>query len=263
MKLPSSIKPLAFAVLRALPPIERRLLPSAGYRRIDRAEAERLQARGSGWKSNRSAAWQQSAYDMLLEQMDAGHPRRDLSIAAEAVDQSGIERPSLLEVGCGGGYHSAIFAALCRNQPDYLGTDFSQEMVEGARRRFPETRFEVADATALPYADGTFDIVFEGVSLMHILEYRKAIAEIARVTRSHAIFHCVPVFDDHPTEYFFKFAYGQPVTEAVYARSELEAEIEAAGLRIEHSWNALDYDVFAVAGAHSHSRTYLCRKPAA
>jgi hypothetical protein len=55
-------------------------LPSAGHRRIDRAEAERLQAEGSGWKSGGSAAWQQRAYDRLLDDMEAGAPRRDLAV---------------------------------------------------------------------------------------------------------------------------------------------------------------------------------------
>jgi ubiquinone/menaquinone biosynthesis C-methylase UbiE len=260
MTLPRAFKPIAFAILRALPAMERRVLPSAGYRRIDRAEAERLQAKGSGWTSGRSAAWQQRAYDALLEDMAAGRPRQDLAIAADAVDAAGISRPSLLEVGCGGGYHSAIFGALCRSGPDYLGSDYSQDMIESARGRFPGIPFEVADTTALPYADNAFDIVFEGVSLMHILDYRNAIAEIARVARSHAIFHCVPIFEDHNTEYLFKYAYGEPVTEAVYRRAELEEALAGAGLVIERSWEALAYDVHPHLGVHSHSRTYLCRK---
>jgi ubiquinone/menaquinone biosynthesis C-methylase UbiE len=254
---------MAFAILRALPAVERRVLPSAGHRRIDRAEAERLQAEGSGWKSGGSAAWQQRAYDRLLDDMEAGAPRRDLAVAAEAVDAAGLTRPSLLEVGCGGGYHSAVFAALARSRPDYRGSDYSPEMIESARRRFPGVAFEVADTTALPYADAGYDIVFEGVSLMHILDWRKAIAEIARVARSHAVFHCVPVFDDHGTEYLAKYAYGEPVTEAIYGRAELEAALAEAGLVIERSWEALAYDVHPWLGVHSHSRTYLCRKTGA
>lgn len=262
MKVPGALKPLAHAVLKAVPPLERRLLPSAGYRRIGREEAVRIEAEGSGWKSPRTAAWQQQAYDRVLEEMAAGAPRRDLAVAAEAVDAAGLAEPRLLEVGCGGGYHSAVFAALAASRPRYLGSDFSEDMIAGARRRFPDAAFEVADATALPFADGAFDIVFEGVSLMHILDYRAAIAEIARVARSHVVFHCVPVFDDHGTEYLFKYAYGEPVAEAVYGRAEIERAIESAGLAIERSWDVLAYDVYPVIGSHSHSRTYLCRKAA-
>jgi ubiquinone/menaquinone biosynthesis C-methylase UbiE len=259
VKVPAALKPLAFRVIRAVPPLERRLLPSAGYRRIDRAEAERIQAAGSGWKNSSSAAWQQVAYDRLLEQMDAGAPRRDLQVAAEAIDAAGFDAPRVLEVGSGGGYHSAIFAALCRSRPDYLGIDYSEDMIASARKRFPDAEFRWGDATALAFDDAAFDIVFEGVALMHILEYRQAIAEIRRVTASHAIFHCVPVFDAHPTEYFSKYAYGEPVTETVFNRAEIEGEFEAAGLTVQQSWHVLDYRV-PIVEAPSYMRTYLCRK---
>jgi ubiquinone/menaquinone biosynthesis C-methylase UbiE len=261
MKLPHLLKRIAYPLLRAVPPIERRLLHSAGYRSISRDEAERLQTQASGWKRPRSAARQQAAYDRLLAAMEQGAPRRDFTVAAEAVDAAGLAEPSLLEVGCGGGYHSAILAALCRCSPRYLGADYSAEMIDGARQRFPGIAFELADTTALPYPDDAFDIVFEGVALMHILDHRKAISEIARVARSHVVFHCVPVFDDeHPTQYLFKFAYGEPVTEAVFSRAELERDFAAAGLAVERSWDVLAYDVFPATGSHSHARTYLCRK---
>jgi ubiquinone/menaquinone biosynthesis C-methylase UbiE len=256
-----SVKKFARGVLRSVPALERRLLPSSGYRLIDRAEAERLQASASGWQSARSAAWQQRAYDRLLVDMAAGHPRGDLMVAAEAVDAAGLDRPDLLELGCGGGYHSTIFAALCACKPAYRGADYSQEMIDGARRRFPGVSFDLADTTALPYPDASADLVFEGVSLMHILDWKQALAEIARVARHAAIFHCVPVFDEaRPTQYLFKYAYGEPVTEAVYDREELEAALRDAGLAIERSWHAEPYDVHGVAGSQSHARTYLCRK---
>jgi hypothetical protein len=55
---------------------------------------------------------------------------------------------------------------------DRHGLSFwSDAMIARARLHYPSTAFEVADATALPYTDGAFDIVFNGVSLMHIVEY--------------------------------------------------------------------------------------------
>ena len=81
----------------------------------------------------------------------------------------------------------------------YTGIDYSDAMIARARARYPSAAFEVADATRLPYADGAFDIVFNGVSLMHIIDYRAAIREAARVAARYCIFHTVPVFDDHQT----------------------------------------------------------------
>ncbi|MES2096950.1 MAG: class I SAM-dependent methyltransferase [Pseudomonadota bacterium] len=262
MRLPAFLKPVALAVLRHLPWLERRVLASAGYRRIDRREMERLQGLPSGWKNESSARRQQLAYEALLAEMRYGRPRQDFRVVAEAVDAVGLLNPTLLEVGCGGGYHSAVLEALATCQPVYTGSDFSSAMVESARRRFPGVRFEVADATKLPYTNGAFDIVLEGVSLMHIPDWRQAIAEIARVARSHVVFHSVPLFDEHPTEYLVKQAYGQPVTEAIYNRAEFERTIEDAGLAIERVRPALSYDVYATVGAHSRSWTFLCGKAA-
>src|SRR5688500_5010968 len=99
---------MALAILRALPALERRILPSSGYRRIDAAETERLVSQGSGWKVSRSAVWQQRAYADLLADAEAGAPRQDLKIVAESIDKAGFIEPSVLEVGCGGGYHGRI-----------------------------------------------------------------------------------------------------------------------------------------------------------
>lgn len=262
MTVPRALKPLAFAVLRRLPWLERRVLASAGHRRIGGADTERLRARPSGWKSRSGARRQQAAYDALLAAMAAGRPRQDFRVAAEAVDAAGLQAPTVLEVGCGGGYHAAVFDELAACRPRYTGSDFSPEMVASARQRFPDTTFEVADATDLPYPAASFDLVFEGVSIMHIPDWRRAVAEIARVARSHVVFHSVPLFDDHPTEHLFKYAYGQPVTETVFGRAEFERAVADAGLVVERAWPALPYDVFATIGAHSQSWTFLCRKDA-
>lgn len=258
MKVPAPLKPLAFAVIRAIPPLERRLLPSAGYKRLSHdAYLRRINAH-SAWTDDGSAAWQQRAYDKLLAGMEAGQPRRDFCVAAEAVDTAGLTHPALLEVSCGGGYHSAVFANLTRAQPSYVGSDYSEAMLASARHRFPGIDVRHGDTTKLPFADDSFDILFEGVSLMHIPQWRDAVAEIARVTKRFAIFHCVPIFDDHPTEYLAKYAYGEPVTEMIFHRKEVEDQFAACGLAIRDSWHVLDYDVFSVVGAHSYFRTYLC-----
>ncbi|MCP6757053.1 class I SAM-dependent methyltransferase, partial [Klebsiella pneumoniae] len=77
---------------------------------------------------------------------------------------------------------------------------------------YPAGAFGVADATRLPYPDRAFDIVFNGVSLMHIIDYAAAIREAARVSSGFCIFHSVPMFDgDQATTFLQKYAYGAPV----------------------------------------------------
>jgi SAM-dependent methyltransferase len=245
-------------VLRAIPCMRRRLMLSADYEVVSLDQARRRQA--GGWHSARIAAHQDAAYQQLLDSMRRGEPRIDMSVAAQAVDRVGLVRPSLLEIGCGSGYYSEILAALAQSQIDYMGIDYSAAMIARARARYPEGNFAVGDATALAFRDASFDIAFNGVSLMHILDYEKAIEESSRVARKAAIFHSVPVFLGYPTTFLHKYAYGGPVVEAVFNRDELIACFARARLRLIQSWPTIPYDVSAVTGAPSHAETFLCEK---
>ena len=189
--------------------------------------------------------------------MKRGEPRLDFKVAAEAIATTGIENPRVLEVGCGSGYYSDVFATLLTCGVQYTGVDYSEAMIARARAHYPSTAFEVTDATKLPYADAAFDIVFNGVSLMHIVDYPAAIREAARVASRYCIFHTVPVFDDYRTTYLRKYAYGAPVIEVVFGKQELMTLCQGAGLRREREWTSIPYDVSAVTGHRSSTRTYL------
>ena len=220
-------------------------------------EAQRAAASSGGWLAARTVTRQERAYQGLIAAMKRGEPRLDFEVAAEAVAATGIANPRLLEVGCGSGYYSEVFATLLPGGVDYTGIDYSDAMIARARARYPSAAFEVADATRLPYADGAFDIVFNGVSLMHIIDYQAAIREAARVASRYCIFHTVPVFDDHPTTFLSKYAYGAPVVEIVFGKPELMKLCHDAGLRLEREWPGIPYDVSGVTGHHSGTVTYL------
>ncbi|MBR9976163.1 MAG: class I SAM-dependent methyltransferase [Bacteroidetes bacterium] len=69
----------------------------------------------------------------------------------------------VLDVGCATGYYSAILTTLgC----EVTGIDISETGIRKAREQYPHIRFEVQDATALPYPPDSFDVVFAvGVSV--------------------------------------------------------------------------------------------------
>jgi ubiquinone/menaquinone biosynthesis C-methylase UbiE len=85
----------------------------------------------------------------------------------------------ILDLGTGTGVAARVLA---RRFPEaeVIGVDLSQAMVEEARRLVPEDlagqmAFEAADASALPYADGAFDLVV----LLNMIPFFE---ELARVT---------------------------------------------------------------------------------
>lgn len=253
----NALRQAAKAVVRRVPWLRRQLFASTDYAVLTPEQARRLQL--SGWSSARTAARQDKAYTALLRAMHAGEPRVDLKVAADVIRHTGIEKPSILEIGCGSGYYFEVFSTMLNRPFEYVGIDYSASMIEAARARYPGVRFEIADACRLPFEDASFGIVFNGVCLMHILDFEAAIAEARRVARSFCVFHSVPLFQQRKTTYLSKYAYGAPVVEIVFNRKELLATMDRHGLELVASWPSIDYDVYPVTGEHSFCETLLLR----
>jgi len=87
----------------------------------------------------------------------------------------------LLEVGCGTGHWSRYFSDMGFT---VTGIDLSNDMLEIARqKRIPNTRFEIADAGNLPFADDTFDIVAAIAVLEFTAEPSRVVAEMVRCAK--------------------------------------------------------------------------------
>ncbi len=86
----------------------------------------------------------------------------------------------ILDVGCGTGQ---LTAEIAQFGAEVVGIDFSPEMIRTARENFPQVRFEVADAAALPYSQ-EFDVVISNAALHWVRDQQGAIASIARALKS-------------------------------------------------------------------------------
>lgn len=102
--------------------------------------------------------------------------RSVLSLFASIVDGP------VLEVGCGTGLATAELVDL---GVDVSGLDLSPGMLEVARRRLPDLRFEVGSMLALPHPDGFFAGVVAWYSTIHVPDdlLPAALAELVRVVR--------------------------------------------------------------------------------
>jgi SAM-dependent methyltransferase len=258
MKSWRKIRRAARQAIDRIPILNAMVLASAGYRILTKEQAQSDRG-GAAWYSRRSVHRQARAYRNLLADLRQGSPRIDFSVAAKTVRLTSLAPATLLEVGCGNGYYSEVFRRLCTGII-YFGTDYSDAMIESARKNYPSERFEAADATSLPFTDNSFDIVFNGVSLMHIGDYGLAIREAVRVAKSYVIFHSVPVVERRETTHLSKYAYGMPVTEIIFNRRDLEELFLQSGLRIKSIEHSIPYDVSRVLGEHSFCLTYLCEK---
>lgn len=212
----------------------------------------------SGWHNSYVALRQDAAYQRLIQRMYIGKPRQDFTVAAAAVRATGLPDPSVLEVGCGSGYYSEILAHLLDRPVRYSGLDFSRAMVNVASRHYPSSLWVNGDATRLPFGDDTYDIVLNGVSLMHILDYPTAIVESRRVARHWCIFHTVPVLQKRTTTILRKQAYQGETVEIIFNEAELLSLLRQAGLAVRSTLDSIPYDLQSVLSEPTATRTYVC-----
>jgi SAM-dependent methyltransferase len=101
------------------------------------------------------------------------------AIATELADTRAV-----LDLGCGNGAYSGELAARAA-AARIAGADLSPEMVRQARRRLgahiPLLR---ADATALPFRQGSFDMVFMSHVLLLVADIERCVAEVSRCLAS-------------------------------------------------------------------------------
>lgn len=105
----------------------------------------------------------------------------------DALGAGALARSRFLDVGVGGGRTTHELAGRCGH---YVGIDYVEPMVAACQARFADlcrrhdVRFQVADARALPFDDGAFDIVFfsfNGIDLVSAEDRARTLAECRRV----------------------------------------------------------------------------------
>jgi demethylmenaquinone methyltransferase / 2-methoxy-6-polyprenyl-1,4-benzoquinol methylase len=117
-------------------------------------------------------------YDVMNTVMTAGlhHQWR-----SRAVDLARVGPGTrALDVATGTG---DLAIALARRGGEVVGSDFSEGMLERARAKSPQVRWEQANALALPYDDDAFDAATVGFGARNFSELERGIAEMARVVR--------------------------------------------------------------------------------
>ena len=107
----------------------------------------------------------------------------DLAAMISAAELSGTEQ--VLDMGCGAG-HSAMAAAT--KAAHVTALDVTPEMLEVAaglagERGLTNMTFQQGDVSALPFADGSFDLVTSRVSAHHYGDPARALTEAFRVLR--------------------------------------------------------------------------------
>jgi ubiquinone/menaquinone biosynthesis C-methylase UbiE len=127
--------------------------------------------------ANDTYRWVAKYYDRLLEPMNA--PLRPIAFGLCPTDDS----MTVLDVGCGTG---ALLEAYVASGAECVGIDASPAMLNQATARLGEAAdLDLGDATALPYEDASFDLVFTSLFLHELAQDAQltVLTEMARVAR--------------------------------------------------------------------------------
>jgi demethylmenaquinone methyltransferase / 2-methoxy-6-polyprenyl-1,4-benzoquinol methylase len=116
-------------------------------------------------------------YDAMNRVMTAGLDRRWRRATAQAVVRPG---EPVLDTCCGTG-DLAVEAA--RAGGIVTGVDFSERMLERARRKAPELEWIRADALALPFPDGAFAAATVGFGVRNLEDLEQGLRELRRILR--------------------------------------------------------------------------------
>ena len=158
----------------------------------------------------------------------------------------------VLDVGAGFGRH--VFEC-ARRGADVVALDYAEDEVIDTRATLGAMadageidieRFKGVmrgDATRLPFADGSFDVVITSEVLEHIQDDVSAIAEMVRVLKPGGSFAAtVPAWLPEKINWMLSDEYHAPKSEGghvrIYSKTELSAKLHAAGLELTGSHRA-------------------------
>jgi SAM-dependent methyltransferase len=146
-------------------------------RRFARLVTRIVVARPGLWRIFRRPL--RAEFDRLAPDWESVRGPEAMAPLGEALDRLDDEPARALDLGTGTG-KAARFVAERFPHAEIVGVDLSPGMVEQARELAPpelsgRLRFEVADASALPFADGEFDLIV----LLNMIPF---FDELARVT---------------------------------------------------------------------------------
>ena len=118
-------------------------------------------------------------YDLMNRVMTAGLDQRWRRATVRQTVQPGDR---VLDACCGTG--DLGIAARAAGAGHVVGVDFSERMLERARRKAPELEWLQSDVLTLPFEDASFDSAVVGFGVRNVEDLEAAIRELRRVLRA-------------------------------------------------------------------------------
>ena len=126
-------------------------------------------------------------YDVMNPVMSAGLDRRWRRLTARAVVRPGMR---VLDACCGTG---DLAIAARKAGGDVTGVDFSERMLERARRKAPDIEWVAGDLLALPFGDAAFQAATVGFGVRNVDDLEAGLRELARVLEPGGRLGCLEI----------------------------------------------------------------------
>ncbi|WP_269938420.1 demethylmenaquinone methyltransferase [Arthrobacter sp. HY1533] len=147
-------------------------------------------------------------YDIVNDILSMGQTRRWRRIVVDAV--GAVPGQRVLDLAAGTGTSSEPYADA---GVDVVACDFSVGMLKVGKRRRPDIDFIAGDATNLPFADNSFDASTISFGLRNVIDPKKALREMLRVTKPGG--KLVVAEFSHPTFSPFRTVYTEYLMRAL------------------------------------------------
>jgi demethylmenaquinone methyltransferase/2-methoxy-6-polyprenyl-1,4-benzoquinol methylase len=150
-------------------------------------------------------------YDRMNAVMTAGMDARWRERAADVAAVGPGDR--VLDVATGTGDLAIELRRRVGDGGEVVGLDFSESMLELARGKAPEIRFEQGNALELPYADGEFAAATVGFGARNFSDLGRGLAEMRRVVApgGRVVVLEITTPQRPPLSWFFRFWFDRAV----------------------------------------------------
>lgn len=144
-------------------------------------------------------------YDRMNAVMTAGMDARWRERAADLAKVGPGDR--VLDVATGTGDLAIELRRRVGDGGEVVGLDFSEGMLELAREKAPEIRFDQGSALELPYGDGEFAAATVGFGARNFSDLARGLAEMRRVVRpgGRVVVLEITTPQRPPLSWFFRF----------------------------------------------------------
>jgi len=138
-----------------------------------------------------------------------------------------VSRENALEIGCGLGKGARLLIEKMRFKHVYA-FDLEEKLITRAVRSRPKTldkiiSFFVGDAQDLPFPNACFDAVVNFGIIHHILDWRRCIAELSRVTKPGGAFYFEEIYPPLYANFLLKRMVRHPTKNRFHGAQFLEA----------------------------------------